>query len=308
MDFLNSSESKNLIRKKASLLHIPCFGVCALPFSRTLADVLKRSRDIPFVPSHLEERLDTEDLLPGSKCILSFLFPYYVNDGESEKNIALYARPVDYHRMIRSLLSALIKQISPAFPHDHFRIIADTSPLVDRWIAYSAGLGFYGKNHCLIHPVWGSFFTIGSILTTLALPADKPLALSCGNCSLCLKHCPGSVLGTSPFCPRFCKSYLTQKKEALTEKEKTILQKTPLIFGCDACQECCPYNQNIPDSPFEEVKKNRIPCLSREDLENCSNRGFLKKYKNYAFSWRGKKILQRNLLIISQLHTEKSKK
>ena len=301
MDFLNSLESKNLIRKKAGLLHIPCSGICALPFSPALTGALKKSRDIPFVPSHLEERLDAESLLPGSKCILSFIFPYYVNDGSRKKNIALYARPVDYHLLIHRLLTALIEQIAPLFPHDHFRIIADTSPLVDRWIAYSAGLGFYGKNHCLIHPVWGSFFTIGSILTTLALPADKPLSLSCGNCSLCLKHCPGSVLGSSPFSPVFCKSYLTQKKEGLTEKEKKILRKTPLIFGCDACQECCPYNQNIPDSPFEEIHKNRILYLGREDLESCSNRGFLKKYKSYAFSWRGKKILERNLGVMNQM-------
>ena len=168
----------------------------------------------------------------------------------------------------------------------------------DRWLAWSAWIGFFGKNHCLIHPVYGSSVTIGAILTTLELEPDKPLSLSCGNCHLCEKACPGKIIGKELFNPSRCKSCITQKKEDLTDVEIEILKKTPLIFGCDECQKCCPFNKKAPFSPIPEIHENRISCLSGEELENISNRGFDRKYKEYAFAWRGKKVLLRNWHIV----------
>ena len=130
------------------------------------------------------------------------------------------------------------------YPDEKFHAITDTSPMADRWLAYQAGLGFFGRNHCLIHPKYGSYFTIGAILTTLALPPDTPLAMNCGSCTRCFAACPGKALSHKRFNPWRCKSYLTQKKEVLNEEEKNILRKTPLIFGCDECQKCCPFNEN----------------------------------------------------------------
>lgn len=172
--------------------------------------------------------------------------------------------------------------------------------MADRWLAYQAGLGFFGRNHCLIHPKYGSYFTIGAILTTLALPPDTPLAMNCGSCTRCFAACPGKALSHERFNPWRCKSYLTQKKEVLNEEEKNILRKTPLIFGCDECQKCCPFNENAAYSPLPETGADRIPRLERETLEQISNRRFTKEYGEYAFSWRGRPVLLRNMDIIEK--------
>ena len=173
-------------------------------------------------------------------------------------------------------------------------------PMADRWLAYQAGLGFFGRNHCLIHPKYGSYFTIGAILTTLALPPDIPLAMNCGSCTRCFAACPGKALSHKRFNPWRCKSYLTQKKEVLNEEEKNILRKTPLIFGCDESQKCCPFNENSAYSPLPETGADRIPRLERETLEQISNRRFTKEYGEYAFSWRGRPVLLRNMDIIDK--------
>ena len=108
-------------------------------------------------------------------------------------------------------------------------------------------------------------------------------------------HCPGHVIREDSFDVWHCKSYLTQKKEALTEEEEKIIARTPLIFGCDECQLCCPFNKNAAVSPLPEIRENRLPFLTREKLESYSNRSFDKEMREYAFAWRGRKVLLRNL-------------
>lgn len=106
-------------------------------------------------------------------------------------NIALYARSEDYHRVNHRYMDRIIEVAAKAFPQARFKALTDTSPMVDRWLAYAAGLGFFGRNHCLIHPVYGSYVTIGAILTTLPLSPDTPLTLSCGDCAFVKGPAPG---------------------------------------------------------------------------------------------------------------------
>ena len=116
----------------------------------------------------------------------------------------------------------------------------------------------------------------------------------------CIDVCPGKCLTPDRFNPWRCKSYLTQKKQTLTPAEEEIIKKTPLIFGCDECQKYCPFNEKAKDSPLPEIKQDRISTLTKEELASLSNRGFLKKYREYAFSWRGRLVLLRNLDIIEK--------
>ena len=99
-----------------------------------------------------------------------------------------------------------------------FSIHCDTSPLADRYMAYLAGLGFYGKNNCFISPKWGSYVVIGTILTTLELEPNTPLTQSCMGCNRCITACLGQCLGLDEFKFDTCKSYLTQKKENLLQR------------------------------------------------------------------------------------------
>lgn len=288
---------KEIITAAARSLRLDRTGVCSTSFPPLLKEQLIKAGPVPFAPADPEERLHPEKLLPGCRSFFVILFPYRTED-KAPGNISLYARPRDYHRIIQSYLERIIEKIRPLWPDEKFLPLADTSPMADRFLAYSAGLGFYGVNHLLINPKYGSYCTIGSILTTLDLPADTPLKQSCLRCGACIRCCPGRAIRENRYLPLRCKSYLTQKKEDLTKDEEKIISGTPLIFGCDACQTCCPHNRHAAFSPLPEMKEARISSLSDELLTALSNRGFDKQFKEYAFQWRGKKVLLRNLQIL----------
>ncbi len=291
-----NSSAKEAILQIAKSFRLDAVGFMTCPVSPVLPEKLHLAGPVPFTPDDIHQRIEPKKLLPDTKSIIVFLFPYKCLP-EKNANIALYARTKDYHKIIRSYLDKIIIEVKKDHKDANFYPVADTSPLADRWLAYQAGLGFFGKNHCLINLKYGSYFTIGSILTSLELPPDKPLSLDCGDCTRCIRTCPGNCLTPDRFNPWTCKSYLTQKKENLTEKEEEIIKRTPLIFGCDECQKCCPFNEHAESSPLPEIKEERIPYLSRDILESVSNRQFIKEYKDYAFSWRGKNVLLRNLNI-----------
>lgn len=288
---------KEMMKAAALSLHLDQTGVCSAVFPDILKEQLRKAGPVPFAPADPEERICPEKLLPGCRSFFVVLFPYRTESGE-EGNISLYARSRDYHKIIHASLAKIIERMKAAFPEEKFLPLADTSPMADRFLAYSAGLGFYGLNHLLINPKYGSYCTIGSVLTTLDLPADAPMTGSCLRCGECMRRCPGGAIRKDRYLPLRCKSYLTQKKEALSGEEKEILAKTPLLFGCDECQTCCPHNRDAAFSPLPEMQEARIASLSEETLTALSNRGFDKAFRDYAFQWRGKKVLLRNWEIL----------
>ena len=164
-------------------------------------------------------------------------------------------------------------------------------------MAYLAGLGFYGWNQTFINPTWGSYTVIGTIMTTLELSPSVPLAQSCLQCGACLRACPGKALQGDHLDYRTCKSYLTQCKGELSEEEERIIGKTPLIFGCDVCQEVCPHNLDIPMTPIPEFQQV-TSYIEVEELEGMTNKEFKAKYGHKAWVWRGKKVLLRNAKIV----------
>lgn len=284
------------VKQKAAALSLDAVGIAPLPFPETLTKILETAPAVPFAPADVFARTNAEALLPGARSAIVILFPYQIEAEETGANIARYARAKDYHKVNRAYLSRLAALLSEDAPDAAFYPVCDTSPMVDRYLAYLAGLGFYGKNHCLIHPKYGSYFTVGALLTTLPLAPDAPLSETCGTCRKCIAACPGRALSETGMRRECCKSYLTQKKE-LTPEEETILSRTPTVFGCDECQAACPYNEKAVLSPLPEIRRSRIPRLTEKDLENLSTREFERKYKDYAFAWRGKKILMRNLML-----------
>lgn len=228
------------------------------------------------------------------KCAIVCLFPYFC--GYEDGNLSLYARSFDYHLVIKEKLSEVCDFIKSLSPDASCEVFADIGPEIDRHLAYKSGLGFYGKNRMLINDDFGSYFFIGYILTDLNLPEDKPIEKSCIGCNRCVDACVGGALGDG-FCIDKCASHISQKKGDLTESEIAIIKKSNLVFGCDMCQRVCPHN-NITPRPMIEFTKDRINYLRAEDIESLSNKEFLSKYKNRAFSWRGKNVLLRNINIL----------
>lgn len=276
-------------------LHIYEFGIAPWPLPDTAKDILYESNPCPFTAADVEERLrGTTEFTPKSAIVC--LFPYYI-EHSGPSNLSRYTWGTDYHLVINEYLDKLIEKLQKMNTSAQFSIHCDTSPLADRYMAYLAGLGFYGKNNCFISPKWGSYVMIGTILTTLEFEPNTPLGQSCMGCNRCITACLGQCLGYDEFKYDTCKSYLTQKKGDLTNEEETIIGKTPLVFGCDVCQEVCPHNQSIPATPIPEFQHVE-PYIDINEIETLTNKEFKAKYGHRAFSWRGKKILIRNQNII----------
>lgn len=278
-------------------LHIPVVGTTSWPLPREAREILRESNPCPFTAADLEERLTgTSEFMPRSAIVC--LFPYHIAH-EGPTNLSRYTWSTDYHLVVTDYLQRLVNELKTNAPDALFSIHCDTSPLADRYMAYLAGLGFYGKNKCFINPTWGSYIVIGTVLTTLEFEPNTPMSDTCVGCNRCISSCLGQCLSDDEFNYSTCKSYLTQKKGDLTDDEQSIIKKSPLVFGCDVCQEVCPHNKDLPTTPIIEFQSIE-PYVDIAELESMTNKEFKAKYGHRAFSWRGKKILIRNQEYISK--------
>ncbi len=228
-----------------------------------------------------------------TKTALVFLFPYY---NHSSGRISLYARGADYHMVTKKYLLEICSFIFSETGMDFSQYIyCDISPYNDRKLAFDAGLGFYGKNGMLINEDLGSYFFIGYIITEgLSISLDSPLKTHCQECGKCIKACPGNALGND-FSVQMCASHISQQKGELLPFQEQILLKSGNIWGCDICQRVCPHNQILKETPLAEFRENLITDFCEEDLSALSEKEFRRKYQDRAFTWRGKKVLQRNI-------------
>lgn len=286
--------TKATVEDLTKQLGIPTFGIAPWPLPADAAQVLHTDDPCPFIAGTPEERLTGNTKLTAAKSAIVCLFPYYIPH-EGPINLPRYAWGKDYHLVVHEYLDRLGQALQAIAPSVAYEIHCDTSPLADRYMGYLAGLGVFGRNRALINPTWGSYTSIGTLLTNIDLPAATPLTGTCDECNRCRTHCPGQSLNDEDFHYHTCKSYLTQKKGDLTESEIAIIGASPLIFGCDICQEVCPHNQNVPETPIPEFRENLTIHINREDIEPLTNKEFKAAYGHRAYAWRGKKVLLRNL-------------
>lgn len=279
---------KNKIKAYAKKIGISDMGIAPVYRYTELLDILN-SQKTPFTPK-AEQRIDPFSMLKDAKSAIMCVFNYYTP--KPNGNIALFARGIDYHKVVSDRLNKLIKYLSKNYENERFYSFCDTSPMSDRHLAYLAGLGFIGKNRMLIHPKYGSYIVIGGILTTLKIEPDPPLNNNCRQCNLCITDCPGGALKQDGgFDANLCVSYITQKKTDLTDKQKSILKSQSNIYGCDMCTKICPHNKNAIITDIPEFKDNLISILTQEQLEEKN----FKQLSNRAYHWRGSNILLRNL-------------
>lgn len=229
----------------------------------------------------------------GYRSIIIAAFPYF--NGVSEGNISLYARGEDYHAVLKRILSGVAEMLPKGEKHT---VAADVSPIDERYAACVAGLGVMGKNGLFISETLGSFVFFGAVLTTSELDCLPVREVrSCINCGKCVLACPGGAIGEKVDYAR-CVSGISQKKGELTKEERELLRSSGMVFGCDACQLCCPYNSELSVTPIEAFKTDLISALKPDELEGISNKKFREKYGKYAFSWRGAALLRRNVGIV----------
>lgn len=195
-------------------------------------------------------RADPRHLLPSARSVLCVGLLYNTR-GPQRHSVSRYAwGAADYHDVVRALLESVVGEMQAELgPFEH-RICVDTVPLLERSLARRAGLGWIGRNTCLINQPLGSWFFLGEVLVSLELPPDAPPPDRCGSCRRCIDACPTQALvpagdGRYRLDARLCISTWTiEQRGPLPEKARE--QTGGLIFGCDICQEVCPWNRRAP--------------------------------------------------------------
>lgn len=213
-----------------------------------------------------EKRADTRRVFPGSVSAVVVGMNY--GGTQPAGPIARYARGRDYHDVLVDRLNALLSRIrDEVAPDVRGKPYVDTGPILERDLARRAGLGWFGKNTNLIHPKHGSFFFIGSLLLDLPLEADAPFTDDhCGTCTRCLEACPTEAF----VAPRVldatrCISYLTiELREDIPESLRSHMRD--LVFGCDICQDVCPWNRkfahDVTDPDLQPDPRSSAPDLA----------------------------------------------
>ena len=289
---------KGILREFCSSIQIKSMGIAPIGPYIELGEILQRRRKqgqyTEFEEQNIEKRIDPRLLMEDVQSIIVCTFPYGVG-AKAEANLAQYTYALDYHTLIKNKLEQIGGFLTAKIAGFSYQTFADTGPLVDRYLAYLAGLGVYGMNNQMITERYGSYVVIGYILTNYGFEHDKPLEGNCLQCGRCQQACPGqAIFGDFGFDPLRCRSYLTQKKGELTADEIEIIRKNDLVFGCDVCQDVCPHNQGKRGTPLEEFQEGIMPRIEYEELVGISNKEFMRRYGKRAFSWRGRKLLMRN--------------
>lgn len=236
-----------------------------------------RQAGMDYMKNHREIRLNPDGLVPGAKSIISVALNYYpaVKRPANEPHIAYYAYGKDYHVVLKDRLRRLWQEILPLYKGEtqpEARVFTDSAPILERYWAWRAGLGWIGKNTNLIIPGKGSFFFLGEIVTTWELDAyDEPLPSRCGDCRRCLDACPTKAL-LSARCldANRCLSYLTIEHRGDFPDELAPLLGNRL-YGCDTCQLVCPWNRFSSPTQVEEfVPTEELLSFGKENLQSFS--------------------------------------
>ena len=269
---------------------------------KSLRLAVEEGRNSGFEHKNIEERIKPKLSLASAKTIISIAVAYPHKLKQQPQKTA-YKRGkftpnswgLDYHYVLQDKLDRLAKGIEELTADFEYKGMVDTCALVDTAVAQRAGIGFIGKNGLVISKEFGSYMFLGELITNLDIEPDQPVDYGCGDCNRCVTACPTSCLiGDGSMNAKRCLSFQTQDKGVMDlefrKKIKTV------IYGCDICQICCPYNKGLDNPLATEID----PDLSHPELLpflELSNGQFKEKFGHVAGSWRGKNILQRNAII-----------
>jgi len=215
--------------------------------------------EMGYLGREVEKRVDVKQLVAGARSVICVGLNYFAAAPEKPDRgcglVARYARGRDYHNVVKQRLHILADRIKAAAAGPVLtRCFVDTAPLLEKACAARAGLGWIGKNGLLLNERFGSWLVLGEIVTDLELEADEPCDDGCGDCRECVEACPtGALVEPHILEARRCISYLTIASRQDLPKELGV-KLGNRIFGCDACQEACPYNQDGVETTTEEFK------------------------------------------------------
>lgn len=253
--------------------------------------------EMTYLENNLEKRLNPSKLVEGAKSVIVLLSNYFPEKNFfklSQPNIAKYSYGKDYHKVIKKKLKLLVKEINAHLNEHKFstmegRFFVDSAPVAERQLARRAGLGWIGKNSLLLQKKTGSFFFISTIICNLELPTDSPFETNhCGTCTACIDACPTqAIVQNEVIDSNLCISYQTIEKKGTIDS--TIGSNLGTwIFGCDICQDVCPWNsfskvhQESDFLPLMDYSK-----LSFEAWQNMTEIDFENNFRGSAIQRAG---------------------
>ena len=245
------------------------------------------------------ERQEPARLLPDARAAVTVALAYGPRDDDpSWSVVSRYARGGDYHEVMRPRLKVLVDYLREAGGSDvHSRAAVDTSAVLERDLAAAAGLGWIGKNTNLISPRAGSYFFIGTVLTTAALVPDGPVADHCGTCTACLDACPtDAFVGPWVLDARRCLAYLTiEHRGDIADEWKPAVRDW--LFGCDVCQDVCPWNRKATRAG-EPALAPDAPLGPLQALLELDDAAFRQRFRGSAMSRAKRAGLARNAALM----------
>ena len=263
---------------------------------------------------YMQTFLERQSTLLGTfqdlKSVVVVAAPYHETEerqsdaaGPGTGRIARYARGRDYHKVVHKRLKELELFFKKQLPQPVKTVrTVDTAPIQERVLAEAAGLGFFGKNTCLILPRGGSFVFLGALLTNVELAADQPLQWDCGQCTLCLEACPtGALTKAYQLDAGRCISTLTIELKGTMEPALRPLVHD-WLFGCDICQEVCPYNRKRSTEPWREFHPSQgagKALVLKEALSLRSQEAFVTRFAATPLTRPKREGLLRNAAVVA---------
>ncbi len=306
----SKAENTAFVKQSAAHLGFEFCGVAAAAFleedARRLESWLSRGMQgsMGYMENHFDLRTDPGKLVPGAKSVITLLFNYYPEEAQpgAVPKISKYAYGNDYHDVIRKKLQDLIAGLRQVLGDFAGRGFVDSAPVLERAWAQKSGLGFIGKNGNLINKQKGSFFFIATLITDLQLVADDPYAKDyCGSCTRCIDACPtNAILPGKVVDGSKCISYFTiELKDALIP-DQVKGKFDNWAFGCDTCQDVCPWNRFATPHRKEELKPiPEILSFNEKDWEDLTQESFKVIFKNSPLKRTKYAGLKRNLQFLA---------
>lgn len=302
---MNKDQHTRFIKELASLHG---FDYCGIARAQSLDEDARRLEawlkqgmhgSMTYMENHFDLRVDPSKLVPGARSVITLLKNYYPSQPiSSDAKISKYAFGKDYHEVIKTSLRKMISEMQQAIGAFDGRGFVDSAPVMERSWAQKSGLGWIGRNGNLITKQSGSFFFIATLIIDVELNYDDPFAKDfCGSCKRCIEACPTeAILPDKTINGSKCISYFTieLKEEIIPEEMKGKFQNW--MFGCDTCQDVCPWNRF--SKPHEEESFHPIPellNLTSKQWEELSEEGFRKVFKHSPLSRAKYKGIQRNI-------------
>jgi epoxyqueuosine reductase len=259
--------------------------------------------EMQYMENHFDKRLDPRLLVPGTKTVISLLYNYFPTHQQPKDvpQISKYAYGHDYHEVIKKKLFEFSSNIKEQFGELNIKACVDSAPVMDRAWAKRSGLGWIGKNSNLINKGNGSFFFIAELILDIELIYDHPIKDYCGKCTRCIEACPTDAI-VQPYVVdgSKCISYFTI--ELKNEIDAQMSGKFDnWIFGCDVCQDVCPWNRfSKPNNEIEFKPLQEILRMNLDDWKNIEEETFKKVFRNSPIKRTKYKGMMRNLKFIQQ--------